>query len=87
MHHRLISEQNTLEECYIVMKLIRTYDTPDGAYIAKGMLDSNGIHAEVISNAASSLFPAPYAGIGRSALYVPDDEAERAEQILIAHEE
>ena len=67
------------------MTPIRRFDTADAAYIAKGLLDSYGIQAEVVSNAASSIFPAPTAGIGVSTLYVPEADAARATSLLASH--
>lgn len=64
------------------MKLINQYSNEAEAYIDKGYLDSNGINAEVVSNAMSDIFPAPGAGNGSIDLYVPDSEYDRAYELL-----
>lgn len=64
------------------MKLINQYSNEAEAYIDKGFLDSNGINAEVVSNAMSEIFPAPGSGNGSIDLYVPDSEYEKAYELL-----
>ena len=53
------------------MRLLNQYSNEQEAYIDKGFLESNGIPAEVVSNAMSDIFPAPGSGIGSIDLYVP----------------
>ena len=64
------------------MKLINQYSNETEAYIDKGYLESNGIPAEVVSNAMSDIFPAPGAGNGSIDLYVPDEDYEKASSLL-----
>ena len=64
------------------MELLNQYSNEQEAYIDKGFLESNGIPAEVISNAMSDIFPAPGAGNGSIDLYVPEKDFEKASQLL-----
>lgn len=64
------------------MKLLNEYSNEQEAYIDKGFLESNGVPAEVISNAMSDIFPAPGAGNGSIELYVPDQDYEKAYNLL-----
>lgn len=64
------------------MRLINQYSNEQEAYIDKGMLEANGIPAEVISNAMSDIFPAPGAGNGSIDLYVPEKDYEKASELL-----
>lgn len=64
------------------MKLLNQYSNEAEAYIDKGMLESNGIKCEVISNAMSDIFPAPGAGNGSIDLYVDDAQFNEAEKLL-----
>lgn len=66
---------------------IRSYSTPQAAYIAKGMLETNGIEAFVRENASESVFPAPDAGISGTSLYVNEKDAEKASALLREHED
>lgn len=67
------------------MTLLRRYDTPEEAYIVQGMLKNYDIDSEVNANVATTVFPAPDAGIGSVDLYVADSDASRAEEILSQH--
>ncbi|MCH5233321.1 MAG: DUF2007 domain-containing protein [Muribaculaceae bacterium] len=64
------------------MRLINQYSNVAEAYIDKGFLESNGIKAEVVSDAMSDIFPAPGAGGGSINLYVPDSDYEKASELL-----
>lgn len=64
------------------MRLLNQYSNEAEAYIDKGFLESNGIECDVISNAMSDIFPAPGAGNGSIDLYVPDQQYEKASQLL-----
>lgn len=64
------------------MKLVNEYSNEAEAYIDKGYLESNAIPAEVISNAMSEIFPAPGAGNGSIELYVPDEDYQKACDLL-----
>lgn len=64
------------------MKLLNQYSNEAEAYIDKGFLESNGIPAEVVSNAMSDIFPAPGAGNGSIDLYVPEKDYEEASKLL-----
>lgn len=64
------------------MRLLNQYSNEAEAYIDKGFLESNGIKCEVISNAMSDIFPAPGSGNGSINLFVPDDEFEKASELL-----
>lgn len=64
------------------MTLLNQYSNEAEAYIDKGYLESNGIECEVISNAMSDIFPAPGSGNGSIDLYVPDNEYEKASELL-----
>lgn len=68
------------------MYLLREYSEEPAAYIDLGLLKNYGIPAEVQNGAMSEIFPAPGAGTGSIALYVPDEYAEKAEKILSEHE-
>lgn len=68
-----------------MFKALRSYPTPEEASIAAGMLAAHGIDAQVSTNAASTLFPAPDGGLAESVLYVPDSDATRAEALLEEH--
>lgn len=67
------------------MTLLQEYDTPQEAYIVKGMLESNGIEAYVSVSGMSSVFPAPDSGTGTTAVYVSDGSIEKAREILRRH--
>lgn len=69
------------------MRLIREYGSEAEAYIAKGMLVSSGINAEVSANASASVFPAPDAGISAYSLYVPEKDFDQAVRLLESHED
>lgn len=64
------------------MRLLNQYSNETEAYIDKGMLESNGIKCEIISNAMSDIFPAPGAGNGSIDLYVDDNQFKEAEELL-----
>lgn len=64
------------------MTLLQEYDTPQEAYIVKGMLESNGIEAYASVSGMSSVFPAPDSGTGTTAVYVADDSVEKAGELL-----
>lgn len=67
--------------------LLRRYDTPEEAIIVKGMLRNNGINAYVNTNTASTIFPAPDAGISSSELYVDYNDVDKANQLLKQHDD
>ena len=67
------------------MVLLQEYDTPQEAYIVKGMLEANGIEAYVSEDVASSVFPAPDAGTGSTSLYVEEKDLDEAVRLLKAH--
>lgn len=62
------------------MRLLNEYATEQEAYIDQGYLRSNGIEAEVESNAISSIFPGSTAG--GYALYVPESQYEESIRLL-----
>lgn len=64
------------------MRLLNQYSNEQEAYIDKGFLESNGIPAEVVSNAMSDIFPAPGSGIGSIDLYVPEKDYQEASKLL-----
>lgn len=64
------------------MKLLNQYSNEQEAYIDKGYLESNGIPADVVPNAMSDIFPAPGSGNGSIDLYVPDEDYEKASDLL-----
>lgn len=64
------------------MTLLNQYSNIEEAYLDKSLLESHGIKALVQSDAMSELFPAPGAGMGSISLYVPDNEAQKAQEIL-----
>lgn len=66
-------------------RILRTYGTPQAAYIAQGMLEANGIKAYVSENASESVFPAPDGGISSTALYVDSPDYDRAMDLLREH--
>lgn len=67
------------------MTLLQEYDTPQEAYIVKGMLEANGIKAYISESVASSLFPAPDSGTGTTAVYVDEDSLDKALELLKEH--
>lgn len=67
------------------MKAIRQYADASSAYIAEGLLKSYNINCMVEESIASSVFPAPDAGIGQTTLYVSDSDADQAERLLREH--
>ena len=67
------------------MVKIREYGETSEAWISKGLLENYGIRAEVVSNASSSVFPAPDAGIDVSSLYVDEADRDRALELLAEH--
>lgn len=64
------------------MRLINQYYNEQEAYIDKGFLESNGINAEIDSNAISGIFPGSTAGTYN--LYVDDNQYEKALELLKA---
>ena len=62
------------------MRLINEYSSEPEAYIDQGFLRSNGIDAQVDSEAISSIFPGSTAG--GYALYVPEDQYDHALELL-----
>lgn len=64
------------------MTLLKEYSEEAAAYIDKGLLKNYGIHSEVAGDAMSEVFPAPGAGTGAFGLYVADDDAAKARDIL-----
>lgn len=64
------------------MTLLQEYDTPQEAYIVKGMLEANGIEAFVSESGMSSVFPAPDSGTGTTAVYVADGSLDKARNLL-----
>lgn len=67
------------------MKLVRNYGSPFEAHIAEGMLSAHGIRTRINANASSSIFPAPDGGISNVGLYVPEEDYQRATQLLNEH--
>lgn len=67
------------------MVLLREYDTPQEAYIVKGMLEANGIESFISVSPISSVFPAPDAGTGTTAVYVPVQSMKEAQELLTEH--
>lgn len=67
------------------MTPVKEFITLQDAYIAKGLLESQGIPSVVLESAISVIFPTPDAGTGDIMLYVADDDAERAREILSRH--
>ena len=67
------------------MVQITSFNTVDRAVIAKGMLESNGIVAEIgTDNSISTLFPPGMGNVGVP-LYVPEKDAEEALKLLREH--
>lgn len=64
------------------MRLINQYSNEAEAYIDKGYLESNGIPCDIQANAMSEIFPAPGSGTGSIDLYVPDEDYEKASELL-----
>ncbi len=64
------------------MTLLQEYDTPQEAYIVKGMLEANGIETYVSESGMSSVFPAPDSGTGTTSLYVAANMADKARKLL-----
>ncbi len=64
------------------MKLLNTYSNEAEAYIDKGMLAAAGINTVIVYNALSDVFPAPDAGTTEIALYVDDEDYDRAAAML-----
>lgn len=64
------------------MTIINQYSNEAEAYIDKGFLSSQGIPAEVQSDALSQIFPAPGAGSGSIYLMVPDSYAAQARKLM-----
>ena len=67
------------------MKLIRQYGLLQEAYIAKGMLDANGIHSAVSENALNSIYPTPDTGTSSINLYVDSGDFDKADKLLTEH--
>lgn len=67
------------------MKAIRTYNTAEQAYIVRGMLADNGIHAQVQDTGVNSVFPSLDEGPGGATLLVSEKDAARAEELLARH--
>lgn len=67
------------------MTQIAVFPNIEEAYIAKGMLESNGIESRVEQSGISTIFPAPGAYNGGISLYVNDDMAEEAAKLLKEH--
>lgn len=67
------------------MTLLAQYSTLDEAIIVKGMLATHGIKAEIITNAMSSVFPAPGAGTTSVSLYVDAADEKAALDLLREH--
>lgn len=65
------------------LTLVNQYPTEVEASIDAGMLRSNGIEAQVRTNGLSGLFPGTT--VGGAAIYVPEDQAEKAQQLLEQH--
>ncbi len=65
--------------------LLKTFGSPENAFIVAGMLRSNGIDCQVQESAGSELFPAPDGGISGTALYVPTEQAQQASELLKQH--
>lgn len=64
------------------MVLLQEYDTPQEAYIVKGMLESHGIEAYISQSVLSSVFPAPDSGTGAVGVYVSEQSLEKAKNLL-----
>lgn len=65
------------------LTLVNQYPTEVEASIDAGMLRSNGIEAQVRTNGLSGLFPGTT--VGGAAIYVSEDQAEKAQQLLEQH--
>lgn len=64
----------------MTMRLLNQYYNEQEAYIDQGYLESNGINAEVDSNAISDIFPGSTAGTYN--LYVDDRDYARAKELM-----
>lgn len=64
------------------MTVINTYSSPEEAAIDAGMLRANGVDAHVQTGAIADIFPG--AGNSPISLYVPDDQAEEARNLLFS---
>ncbi len=62
--------------------LLKEYTSSTEAEIAKTVLESVGIHAEVQNEFMSNIYP----GVVPSQLMVRTSDAERAEQVLSQHQ-
>lgn len=60
--------------------LLREYDYPTDAYIARGLLESNGVMCVINNENMSSVYPLTPLGVIR--LYVRYDDVTLAESIL-----
>lgn len=68
-----------------MMKALRTYSTPEQAYIVRGMLDDAGIAAQVQDTGTNSVFPSLGGGTGGATLLVDEKDAPRAKELIAAH--
>lgn len=64
------------------MKLLNEYNSVQEAYIDKGLLESNGIPAVVQEDSLSELFPPSGFGFGKISLYVPDNNYDKAKELI-----
>ena len=67
------------------MEELRTYDTAQQAYIVCGMLEANGVHCTVSTDAMETVFPAPGSGTGAATVYVDASQRAEAESLLAEH--
>lgn len=66
---------------------IRSYTTPEEAYIVRGLLEEHGIPATVEDAGYNSVFPSLDDSHGSTMLLVDDDHLSAAEELLKEHKD
>ena len=64
------------------MITIATYSTSTDAYLARSLLESDGLRAAVLDEHLIGAYPLLSAGLGGIKLVVPPEQAERAGELL-----
>lgn len=64
------------------MVLFKDYRTEADAYVDKGLLEENGIECVILSNALTSIYPAPDSTMGRVSLYIEEGKEKEALELL-----
>lgn len=68
-----------------MLKLASIFSTPQEAYIAKGMLDANGIPSIINNEDFYNVYPIGFNSIGGIRLMVPEEDYDKAIQLLKEH--